>query len=124
MKKIAWILVLSFIFSVPAQAYDSGRTDRGVFSRILAVEGRGALNIVGMPMELVRTPILESKNHHRMWPVTFWPRLITNIITRAASGIYDIVAAPFVLPFTDDITPFTDPMGLSDYPWQWDDAAF
>ena len=119
MKKYAAFLIAVLMTAGPAYGYDTGRrSDRNVFQRIAVAEGRGILNVVGMPLELVRTPIAEAKRHKWIWPVSFVPRLITNIIGRSTSAVYDIAFSPIIYPFSNDTTPLTDPMGLPDYPWQ------
>lgn len=122
MKKILCFLIVLFILLPAAphslQAYDTRRTDKGVFARILQAEKRGWLNWIGVPAEIVRTPVAQSKSHRWTWPVTMVPSLVTNVFIRLTSGLYDVVASPLVLPFTNDMTPLTEAMGLPDYPWQ------
>lgn len=117
-RLLAALVVLSLIFSGNLYAYETGRTTMGPGKRVLTAEGRGLLNLVGLPLEVIRTPIAEARRHKRIWPITFLPRMITNIFARATSSVQDIVIAPFVLPFSNDMTPLTEPMGLPDYPWQ------
>lgn len=116
--------MLFLLLASPAWAYDTGRTEDGVLKRIAHVEGRGFLNLLGMPAELVRTPVEEARVHSRLWPVTFLPRAVTNIFIRSVSGVYDILLAPFVQPFTDDTSPLTDSMGLTEYPWQISESRY
>ncbi|MBU3758334.1 MAG: hypothetical protein FGM27_00165 [Candidatus Omnitrophica bacterium] len=118
MKKVSLFFLCVLLPIFPAFAYDTGRSEAGVFDRMAQAEARGFLNVLGMPAELVRTPAEESAIHPRLWPVTAVPRTVTNIFTRAISAVYDIVLTPFVQPFSADLSPLTDAMGLSDYPWQ------
>ena len=118
MKKFFLYLILSLAVCPELFAYDTGHSEDGVFKRIAKIEMRGLLNIIGLPAELIRTPIEESRVHKKVWPVTMFPRILTNIFTRAVSGIYDAAFAPFVQPFSNDTSPLTDGLGLPDYPWQ------
>ncbi|PIW61648.1 MAG: hypothetical protein COW13_03125 [Candidatus Omnitrophica bacterium CG12_big_fil_rev_8_21_14_0_65_50_5] len=123
-KTLILVILLMGIFCTQTHASDSWRSERGYFGRLLTVEARGLLGAVAAPLELVRTPVAERINHKWLWPVTFLPRFVNNIVTRVVSSIYDIAAYPFILPFSNDITPLTDPMGLPDYAWQLGDSAF
>lgn len=118
-KKFAAVFILLLTMTGSAHAYDTGHTDKGYFQRVLMAEKRGILNAVGLPLELVRTPIAESGEHKWLWPVTFFPRFLTNVFGRTVSAVNDILIAPlFYYPFSDDMTPFTEPLGLPEYPWQ------
>lgn len=122
MKKILTITILVTMLAAPAYAYDTGRSDDSFLKRWLSVEARGFVNIVSTPFELIRTPVVESRTHKWIWPVSFVPRLISNIFVRAVSGVYDIAFSPFVQPFTNDTTPMTEPLGLPDYAWQFEEG--
>ena len=118
MKKII-ILVVFVVGIVPyADASSYGRTDHGPLERPVVVIFRGVMNAVGLPLEVIRTMIIEKENHPRLWLITFFPRLMTNALARAASAVNDVLIFPWVAPFTDDISPLTESMGLSEYPWQ------
>src|SRR5262245_41869055 len=108
MRKIMMVLILMLSISAPLYALEDGRTDKGVMGRELTVLGRGLLNIVGTPLEIIRTPIAETKMHKWAWPVTFIPRAVTNILIRATSAVNDIVVYPWVVPSTDDLSPLTE----------------
>ncbi|MDP3919987.1 MAG: hypothetical protein Q8R76_04175 [Candidatus Omnitrophota bacterium] len=118
-----WIIVIFLFMSAAAPAlagspYDDGRSDKGIFGRIVETEMRGILNAVGTITELVYTPMTEPAKHRYLWPATVVPRTVSNILMRFASAITDIAFMPWVLPFTDDISPLTEAMGMSDYPWK------
>jgi hypothetical protein len=117
MKKV--MLTALFLLAVVSPLYAStdGRTDKGPMGRVGVVMGRGLLNLAGLPMEFFFTPAEEIKNHPKAWPLTFIPKTVTHIIFRAASAGGDIVFFPWIVPFTDDLSPLTEPMGLSEYPW-------
>ena len=116
--KVVLFCMLAASVSSQARAFETGRSDKSVFKKILQTEARGLLNIAGLPAELIRTPVVEAKMHRWLWPVTFVPRFINNLLVRSISAVYDIAFYPFILPFNGDTTPLTDPMGLSEYPWQ------
>lgn len=118
MKKWIGIILLSMILVSPAYAYEDGRTERGPLARSGMVFLRGLGNIAGIPMEISSTLIRETEMHSRLWPVTYAPRLVTNIFMRATSAVNDVLLLPWIVPFTDDISPWTEPMGLPTYPWQ------
>ena len=117
MKKAAFLFALLLMLNTFAYASEDGRTTKGVWGREGIVLGRGLLNLVGAPFELIRTPVAETKVHTKAWPITSIPRTITNAFTRFASGAYDFLAYPFVVPATDDLSPLTEPMGLPEYVW-------
>lgn len=121
MKKV---LILSLLLlgtlpvSLGAATDADGRTAKGPLGRIGIVEGRGFLNLLGSPAELCSTARREADSHPRLWPLTYWPRLVGNLVLRITSGIADIAFYPWVVPFTDDISPWTESYGLPEYPWQ------
>jgi hypothetical protein len=117
MRKMVLGLVFMLSLSSAAYALEDGRTTHGVLAREGIVLGRGILNIIGTPLELIRTPIAEWGIHKWVWPVTFIPRAATNAITRASSAVNDIVVYPWMVPFTDDLSPITESMGLPEYAW-------
>ncbi len=90
-------------------------------SRIPAIMIRGIGNFVMTPLEIVRTPVAESKEHPRLWPVTFLPRAVRNMVYRACSGVYDIVFYPFAAPFVDEVPPLTEKMGIAEDIWEFED---
>jgi len=118
---ISLAIIMSFMAN-PLFAYDTHRTDKGAFRRILSAEKRGVLNLISIPLELVRTPVVEARIHKRAWPLTLLPRLFTNIMIRTASSVQDIVFSPVFLSFSNDMTPLTSPLGLPDYAWEFRDA--
>ena len=120
MKRMVLFLVLFLSCVSLAQAGEDGRTSKGAWAREGIVLGRGVLNILGMPFELIRTPAVEPSTHQWLWPITSIPRSITNVIARATSGVNDLLIYPFVVPFTNDISPLTEPMGLPEYVWSRD----
>lgn len=116
-------LVLLFAFFLALQstafAYEDGRTDKGVWGRLGMVESRGLLNLIGLPCEFIRTGAVEKTVHPKAWPVTYIPKLFYNVFGRASSAANDVLVYPFIAPFTNDLSPMTEPLGLSTYPWEW-----
>lgn len=117
MRKAALCLILMLSLTSSAYALEDGRTEQGVAGRFGIVLGRGLLNLIGTPFELIRTPIAEVDNHKWLWPITFIPRAINNVVIRATSAVNDLVVYPWMVPFTDDLSPITEPFGLPQYVW-------
>ncbi|MFA6599628.1 MAG: hypothetical protein WC352_05555 [Candidatus Omnitrophota bacterium] len=86
--------------------------------KIQTVEARGWKNMLALPAEVTSTFQRETKLHRRLWPVTFIPRAVTNASFRMASAASDILIHPMVVPFTNNLAPWTDSLGLPEYPWQ------
>jgi hypothetical protein len=118
MRKGFALFCLLLVFPITLHAEVDGRTSDGVFKRIGRVMARGVLNVVGLPAELFGTAARETEIHPKLWPVTMVPRGITNIIIRATSAVNDLTFFPLYLPFTNDITPWTEAFDLPVYPWQ------
>lgn len=125
MKK--WLMAVAFILMVVPAAwagyqdymtYGGGYTQKGWPGRWWEVLSRGVVNVVAFPFEIPRSIVHEAEMHPRLWPVTVVPRTATNIAIRASSAVNDIFFYPFVLPFTHDISPWTEHFGLPAYPWQ------
>ena len=116
---LALLILITTTSSLQAstQYLADGRTDKGPLTRIGIVMGRGALNFLGLPTEFFFSPAREVKQHPKAWPLTFIPKTVTNIIYRAASAGGDVIFFPWIVPFTDDLSPLTEAMGLSEYPW-------
>ena len=122
MKKILFLLFLIFLPTVSLYALGNEQfSHRGPLGRMGVVEARGLINVVTSPLELIGTAVREPKFHSRLWPVTVLPRIGLNVVLRLISGANDAFFFVWVVPFTDDITPLTNDMGLPEYPWQWTD---
>ena len=118
MKRILILLSVFLILSGSVQATEEYRTEKGTFSKQVAVMGRGIINVLGMPMEFATTFIRERETYNRLWPVTYPFRAATNVLYRITSAVNDVFIYPWAVPFTNDITPWTEAMGLPEYPWQ------
>jgi hypothetical protein len=88
------------------------------FKQILDVQGRGVVNILTFPGEFGRAFRIEKKAHPKAWPVTYFPRALTDAITRAGSGVHDVAVLPFYVNAIKDPTPMTRHFELPDYCWQ------
>lgn len=113
------LMILGF-FQGPLAASTTdidGRTTAGAGERMGMVFSRGILNAGGVFLEIPRTVDQETKWHPKAWPVTVLPRSLHNFLIRAASSVHDMFIFPWVVPFTNDISPWTEPMGLPEYPW-------
>ncbi len=86
----------------------------------MQVCGRGLANMTVFPSEIVSTMQRETELHPKAWPVTYVPRVMTNMVTRIFSGLNDTIVAPWYTPISDDTRPWTAGLGLPDYPWQAD----
>lgn len=115
-KAVLFLVIITLAAGNPVFAEST--TSHGAVIRPWSAMGRGLANLAGLPAEIITTGLREGETHTRLWPVTYFPRLVGNLFTRAASGIYDIVFFPFYAPFTDDLSPLTEGMGLPEYPWQ------
>lgn len=115
-------ILFAVLFLLPCMAYagTDGRTEKGAWAREGIVLGRGLLNIPGTAVEVIATPMREPSIHPKAWPITGLIRIPTNVIYRAVSAVNDLVVYPFVVPFTNDISPLTEPMGLPEYAWSRD----
>ena len=119
MKRIPALLLILILLAPSAHAVDTdGRTNKGVLAREGMVMGRGLLCLLSLPYEPVRTTIAETEIHPRLWLFTFLPRAVLNTFVRVISGGHDVLIFPFYVPFTNDLSPWTQAYDLPDYAWQ------
>lgn len=90
-------------------------------SRIPAIMVRGLFDALSTPAEFYYTPLHESKEHPKLWPLTSVTRTGTNIFYRLGSAIYDVGFYPFAAPFVDEVPPLTEKMGLAADVWENED---
>ena len=83
-----------------------------------SVEKRGFVNFLTSPGEVVNAFKTEKKEHPKAWPLTYVPRLMTNLAIRAASSANDLIVLPFSKTLTHDTTPLTRRFDLPDYVWE------
>jgi hypothetical protein len=116
-KTTAYFLVFwIFIFSqFPAARAAS---EMSTAKKISAVEVRGFVNLLSSPSELVASSLREFKRRKLIGVITFVPQSGSNFIYRVVSAVNDILLHPCTAPFTDNITPWTEYMGLPEYPWR------
>lgn len=118
-KKVALILMgLLFLGASSLFASETAKKEC-VFKKIASVEARGIVNIVTSPLEVVATGRREIKMHPRLWPVTYVPRFIGNLVVRIVSSANDVFVLPWYVAWGDD-TPVTRGFDLPDYAWQRD----
>ena len=116
MKKVLLSLFFILVLSTPQVFADKDevpkRGEAKNSQRVGTVMGRGFKNLALAPFELFRTPLIEMKEHPRIWPITFVPRVFKNVSTRGFSAIYDIFFYPLAMPFLDETPSYTEKMGL------------
>ena len=118
-KMFVWLFIMILLFNGAAYAVGpDGRTNHNGFVREGIVLWRGVINLVSSPLELLATPMREPHDHKWVWPITSIPHSVLNVIVRAGSSLQDILVYPFVVPFTNDISPLTEPYDLPEYIWQ------
>lgn len=118
MNKKVFFFAFLFIVTVSPLRAEDARSGKGVFRRLLEVEGRGFVNVLALPAEIPGAFLREKEMHRKIWPVTLAPRLINNLIVRSASAANDIFFYHWTVPFTEDRTPMTAHFDLPEYPWQ------
>lgn len=99
-------------------SFDAKEPESHPIKRAGTVTGRGLLNILALPAELVTTGVREQRMHPYLWPVTYTPRFVYNALVRVTSGLNDVAFFPWIVAHTDDLSPFTEIAELPEYPWQ------
>ncbi len=121
MKK-ASISIFAFLVLWAAASPSVGAAEAGknqsALTQILAVEGRGAVNIITSPCEFVRTVGPERKLHPKVWPLSYVPRAFMNTTVRLVSGVNDMLVLPWYMIQTNDSLPMTSHFDLPKYCWQ------
>ncbi len=122
MRSYLFAGLLALILAAPALALEvdeSGRTEAGPLNRSAYVLARGVTGVATIPCDIYRTGRTEIQSHRWLWPFTMLPRQFTNIVARTASSAHDFFIAPWAIaPYTDDITPMSEGLGLPDFPCQ------
>ena len=118
-KKVIGILIgLLFLSACPLFAAETVKKE-SVGKQIASIEGRGALNFVTAPAELVYTFKTEKKNHPKAWPLTYVPRFFTNMAIRVGSSVNDLIVLPWYVTWSTP-TPLTRHFDLPEYVWEKD----
>lgn len=122
MRRFISLIIFIFLATTNLYALDQdGRTTHNALVRPWMVVGRGIANIAGLPFEIPLTMAREADIHSRFWPVSFVPRTLNNMFIRSASAANDVFfSSLWQAPYTDDLSPLTEPMGLPEYPWQFE----
>jgi hypothetical protein len=120
MKKNRVLLFAAACFIFTNTAWAQSSNQLSTENKIKIVEKRGWKNLLALPMEISSSTVREKRDHPKAWPVTVFPTTVTNCVYRMVSATNDILLHPFVVPFTNNIVPWTDSLGLPEYPWQVD----
>jgi hypothetical protein len=118
MKKTVCLTLLCFMLGTAFLFAAETSEEPGKFKQILKCEGRGIVNAATFPFELLWTPVSEHRDHPRAWPLTYFPRVFANFLTRAGSAFHDVAVNPVYVIFAGDSTPLTRRMDMPDYFWQ------
>lgn len=120
-KIIGMFLTVFFLGATTLLAFEPGepKSEAG-FKGALGVEGRGWVNVLTSPAELVYAYLPEKKDHPKAWPLTYIPMFFTKIVTRVSSGVNDILVMPWLVAAKGDPTPLTRRFEMPDYVWQKD----
>lgn len=117
MKKTV-LFSLIMLLTVPAFAAldETGRTTDGPVKRVGYVVERGIEGLVGtIPCDIPQITVNEFKESKWVAPVSVLPRILTLVPTRVVSSIHDIVIMPFMVPFTNDLSPVTEAFDMPEF---------
>ena len=119
MRKIISVTAL-LLFIMDSLSYGAVKMPnvKDPLKRSATVMGRGVVGLVTIPAELPATFKREAEVHKRLWPITAIPRWCYNFFVRVPSNVNDVAALSVVSLFSNDTSPWTEPMGLPEYPWQ------
>ncbi|MFH1800565.1 MAG: hypothetical protein ABH891_06960 [Candidatus Omnitrophota bacterium] len=120
--RITWILIgILFLGACPlfaAKIVEPKTVKKeSTLNKIGSLEKRGAVNFLTSPAELVYAFKGEKKDHPKAWPLTYVPRLFTNMAIRVGSSVNDILVLPWYAA-ASDATPLTRRFELPDYVWE------
>jgi len=119
--RIAWMLPAIFFLGVTILFAAPGEPRKKVgFKGAMGAEMRGWTNGITALGEIARTLPGEKKDHPKAWPVTYMAKAFANTMTRAGSGVTDILIMPWTVAAGGDPTPITRRFDLPDYVWQKD----
>lgn len=115
---VIFLLGVFFLASVTgfaAEAVAPQETGRQLVGSVIK---RGVVNFFTSPGEVVRTAKTEKEAYPQIWPVTYVPRLFTNMAVRVGSSINDMAVMPWFVWATKDPRPITSFFDLPEYSWQ------
>jgi len=122
MKKTMMLVILTgIIFCRPGLAPETSTgpdPDLRQGNNVKVVMARGWKNFFTFPGEIVRTGQNEKQHHPKAWPLTYAPRLVSNVIIRATSSLNDMFVLPTYVWATKDPRPITHFFDLPDYVWE------
>ena len=113
-----FLLAVFFLMNATSFAADETPKKESGIRCVGMVLGRGAVNLVTLPGEIVRTVPSEREMHPKLWPVTYLPRMFLNLAVRLVSSVNDIGILPWYVGATKDTRPITNFYDLPDYVWQ------
>ncbi len=116
-KKVAVILIGLLCFGAGSLFAEEAVKKENAFKQAASIEKRGFLNFLTAPAEFAYTFKSEKKKYPKAWPLTYVPRVFTNMAIRAGSSVNDIAVLPWYAAESDD-TPLTRRFELPDYVWQ------
>lgn len=106
------LLPALFLFSGISSASEEKKSEQGVFSTIMRLEGRGLANAFLFPLEWGHLPKPELGG-----PVGYPLVALTHLGGRLFSGMSDIVFMPFIYAFTKNDDSIPVGLGWGEYPW-------
>ncbi len=121
MKKTAFLVLVflvTFILGTGVLHAADAVQKTNAFKRILDVQGRGVVNILTCPGEMINAFHSQKKDHPKAWPATYFFSAFGNTLLRLGSGINDAAVLPFYVNAVNDATPMTQRFDMTEYYWQ------
>ena len=116
-KKMAWILVGFLFLGAHSLFAEEAVNKESALKQIASVEKRGFVNFATSPAEFAYAFKAEKKDHPKAWPLTYVPRVFSNIAIRVGSSVNDLIVLPWYVA-KSDATPLTRQFDLPDYVWE------
>ena len=116
-KKVTLMLIGLFLLGAGSVFAAETVKKESNLKQIASLEKRGVVNFATAPAEFVYAFKSEKKAHPKAWPVTYIPRLFTNIAIRVGSSVNDLIVLPWYVKWSNS-TPLTRQFDLPDYVWQ------
>lgn len=124
MKKTVWLAIFLILGLSHSAALAKDNMNASATQKIGTTMSRGLINLSTLWMELPATALDERKKNPKIWYLTTLPASFTKMVFRFTSAAVDLGVYPFVAPFSDDIDPWTQAMGLPDYAYQPSEHEF